>query len=184
MHKMILKLTATGVLITALLAVVVITQGCDNTAKAPTQTTNPSYTLIVDPTGGHCDETTMETKPSATAEIPDSQPVEQATPEKPTFGQIVQGFFENLFGGDKNESSVTATAPQTTGESTVMSIETMDYKTFRTLSSAEKVAFRNLFVDSNGDVDDEAFVIWYNEAKKAYDDKLEADSATGPFGVG
>lgn len=197
MHKMILKLTATGMMITALLAVVVITQGCDNTSDLPKQTAQPGYeqTLETTESGDHSDETTMGMESSVTEEVPVTQPAEQVTTGKPGIGQVIQNFFENIFGGDKNESALTATAPQSTGESTtqpatgsdtkpVMSIETMDYKTFRTLSSAEKVAFRNLFVDHSGNVDDEAFVIWFNEAKREYDDKINADSATGPFGIG
>ena len=218
MHKTILKLTAAGLMITTLLSVTVISQGCDNTdSKTPaaqgTQTTAPGYYLPLDPegTGGRCDETLPEVTSSETQQSQTSTQQETDAKEtgfeaefstgtrKPTIGQAVQNFFEDLFGGSEDEpkSTVATTSPKvekpkpaqqpTAGaaDQQEMRIENMDYKTFKDLSSEDKMAFRKLFIDNEGNVDDEAFIIWYNRVKKEYEDEKAANAATGPtFAIG
>ena len=216
MYKSILKLTTAGVLITALLAVVVITQGCDNNTQQPAQTTlqgsensTPGFFLPLDPeaTGNRCDETTLQTAPSATQQKPVERPKEPEPTEKPTIGQIIQDFFENLFGGGtapEEETTQPTTAPVTKPATTqpVVTAPTtrptepesttqpaapgsnVTYQNYLDMTDDEKETFQNSFAED----EDESILLfrdWLKKAKKEHEaDSISATIGTGPIDIG
>lgn len=174
MHKAILKLTATGVMITALLAVAMITQGCDNKndptpqttqtgqmteTTQTTQTTQPSQNIIIDETGIHIQIPTEETTAA-------TQPTEPAPTEKPGLGQTIKDFFENLFGGDKDETE----PAQTTQTQPEEDDGKVTYQDYLDMNDDQRADFQLSFAENRSESLD-LFTEWLRVARAEHEDE-------------
>ena len=181
MHKTILKLATAGVMITALLAVVMITQGCDNKndptpqttqrgqMTETTQTTQPSQNIIIDETGILIQIPTEET--TAT-----THPTEPAPTEKPGLGQTIKDFFENLFSGDKDETE----PAQTTQTQPEEDDGKVTYQDYLDMNDDQRADFQLSFADTRSESLD-LFAEWLRKARAEHKDQ-EIIGTIGPDG--
>ena len=206
MNKTLLKLAAVGAAVTMLLSLLMIA-GC-KLNPSPNNTTNSGsgnhttennldttdhegvedvFQDIDVPINGDQDDTQSG---EIGGELVDSRPNNSGT------GQSQSG--QNTQLQNPQPSTPSTSQPQTSnpeqsqssqpsqpeGTDPVDPIAAMTYEKFRGLPSSEKMAFRRLFVDKNGNVDDEAFIVWYNNAQKEYEaskDKTDdLDLSTAP----
>ena len=203
MNKTFLKLSAAGTAITLLLAMLIISGCRANTAPGSTTHANNSMGAY---TGGEIanstDQEGVEDLPQDIdipisgnmgnsqsgeigGELVDSRPDNSGTGQSQS-GQNTQPSTSSTSQPQTSnpEQSQSSQPSQPEGTDPVDPIAAMTYEKFRSLPSSEKMAFRRLFVDKNGNVDDEAFIVWYNNAQKEYEaskDKTDIlDLSTAP----